>query len=119
MREIVLKYLNETYKFNLSTYISFKLRDVYKREDVSLREVFSNIGTIFSLEEQEIREYFDEWADSKSIELNNMVVSLQEKIYAKTGKTINLPIEDINCLINELNELNMVPDDVINNYIVL
>jgi hypothetical protein len=119
MKEIVLKYLDETYKFNLSTYISYKLRDVYKKEEVSLREVFTNIQTIFGMDDDETRTIFDEWADKKSVELNNLMVSLQEKLYLKTGKTINIPIEGFNCLINEINEIGIISDDVIKNYIVL
>ena len=103
MKEIVLKYLDDTYKMTLSTYVSFKLMDKYKNEDVSLKEVFTQLETIFSLTPDEQREIFDVWADKKSIELNNLVVSMQEKIYQLTGKTLQVSPDKMNGLIDEVN----------------
>jgi len=103
MKEIVLKYLDETYAMTLSTYVSYKLRDKHKDEDVSLKEVFIQLDTIFSLTEEEQREIFDIWADTKSIEINNLVVSIQEKIYKLTGKTVQMSPEKMNGLIDVIN----------------
>lgn len=103
MKEIVLKYLDDTYAMTLSTYVSYKLKDKHKNEDVSLKEVFIQIETIFSINDNEQREIFDEWADKKSIELNNLIVSMQEKLYQLTGKTIQLTPEKMNGLIDEVN----------------
>lgn len=103
MKEIVLKYLDDTYKMTLSTYVSFKLMDKYKNEDVSLKEVFIQLEMIFNLTPDEQREIFDTWADKKSIELNNLIVSMQEKIYQLTGKTIQVSPDKMNGLINEVN----------------
>lgn len=101
MNEIVLKYLDDTYMMTLSTYVSFKLKDKYKNEDVSLKEVFIQLETIFNITPDEQRVIFDTWADKKSIEINNLVVSMQEKIYQLTGKTIELSPEKMNGLIVE------------------
>jgi len=103
MREIVLKYLDETYAMTLSTYVSYKLKDKHKDEEVSLKEVFIQIETIFSINADEQREIFDMWADKKSIELNNLIVSIQEKIYQLTGKTIQVTPDKMNGLIDEVN----------------
>ena len=99
MKEIVLKYLDDTYMMTLSTYVSFKLKDKYKNEDVSLKEVFIQLETIFNLTPDEQRNIFDFWADKKSIELNNLVVSMQEKIYQLTGKTLEVTPDQMNGLI--------------------
>lgn len=99
MKEIVLKYLDDTYMMTLSTYVSFKLKDKYKNEDVSLKEVFIQLETIFNLTPDEQRNIFDIWADKKSIELNNIVVSMQEKIYQLTGKTLEVTPDQMNGLI--------------------
>lgn len=103
MKEIVLKFLDDNYTMNLSTYVSYKLRDKYKNEDVPLKEVFSQLETIFSINDEEQRVIFDEWADKKSIEINNIVVSIQEKIYQLTGKTLKISPEEMNGLIDEVN----------------
>lgn len=103
MKEIVLKYLDDSYAMTLSTYVSYKLRDKHKNEDVSLKEVFIQLETIFSIDENQQREIFDEWADIKSVELNNLIVSIQEKIYQLTGKTIKVSPEQMNGLIDEVN----------------
>lgn len=103
MKEIVLKYLDDTYAMTLSTYVSYKLKDKHKNEDVSLKEVFIQLETIFSIDADEQREIFDIWADIKSVELNNMVVSIQEKIYQLTGKTIQVSPSDMNGLVNVIN----------------
>lgn len=106
MKEIVLKYLDDTYMMTLSTYVSFKLKDKYKNEEVSLKEVFIQLETIFNLTPDEQRAIFDVWADRKSIELNNLVVSMQEKIYQLTGKTLEVTPDQMNGLIenNDVHE---------------
>lgn len=106
MKEIVLKYLDETYAMTLSTYVSYKLKDKHKDEEVSLKEVFVQMETIFSINEDEQREIFDLWADKKSIELNNLVVSIQEKLYQLTGKTIQVSPDKMNGLIDEVDVRN-------------
>jgi hypothetical protein len=115
MKEIVLKYLDETYRFTLSTYISYKLRDKYKDEDVSLKEVFTQIETIFGLPEEKQREIFDEWADIQAVKLNNIVVDIQEKLYLKTGKEINVPVEEMNDMVAKMIFDNS-HDDMIRKY---
>jgi len=103
MKEIVLNYLDKNYKMTLSTYVSYKLKETATGNDVSLKDVFIQLETIFSLNEEEQRDIFDIWADKKSIELNNLVVSMQEKIYQLTGKTIQVSPEKMNGLIDEVN----------------
>ena len=103
---LFLKYLDETYAMTLSTYVSYKLKDKHKDEEVSLKEVFVQMETIFSINEDEQREIFDLWADKKSIELNNLVVSIQEKLYQLTGKTIQVSPDKMNGLIDGVDVRN-------------
>lgn len=103
MKQIVLKYLNDNYKFTLSTYVSYKLRERLSNDDVSLKEVLSQLDTIFSLSDEELRTVFEIWCDMKSIEINNLVVDMQDKLYQLTGKTIQVSPEQMNGLIDVIN----------------
>ena len=103
MKEIVTKYLNDNYKFTLSTYVSYKLRERLSNDDVSLKEVLTQLDTIFSLTPDELRDYFEAWADVKAIEINNLVVDMQDKIYQLTGKTVRVPVDQLNGLIDVVN----------------
>ena len=103
MKEIVTKYLNDNYKFTLSTYVSYKLRERLSNDDVSLKEVLNQLDTIFSLTPDELRDYFESWADVKAIEINNLVVDMQDKIYQLTGKTVRVPVDQLNGLIDVVN----------------
>ena len=103
MKQIILKYLDDNYKFTLSTYASYKLREKLSNSDVSLREVFIQLELIFCLPEDELRIPFEIWCDMKAIEINNLVVDMQEKIYKLTGKTIQVSTEQMNGLIDVIN----------------
>ena len=103
MKELVLKYLDDNYKFTLSTYASYKLREILSNNDVSLREVFIQLEIIFSLPEEELRQAFEIWCDIKAIEINNLVVDIQDKLYLLTGKTIQVSPEQMNGLIDVVN----------------
>ena len=103
MNQIVLKYLDDNYKFTLSTYASYKLRERLSNDDVSLREVLKQLDIIFSLSEEELRTVFEIWCDKKSIEINNLVVEMQDKIYQLTGKTIQVTPEQMNGMIDVVN----------------
>ena len=103
MNQIVLKYLDDNYKFTLSTYVSYKLRERLSNDDVSLKEVLNQLDIIFSLSEEELRTVFEIWCDKKSIEINNLVVEMQDKIYQLTGKTIQVSPEQMNGLIDVVN----------------
>jgi hypothetical protein len=103
MKQIVINYLDDNYKFTLSTYASYKLREKLSNSDISLREVFIQLEIIFSLPEDELREAFEIWCDIKAIEMNNLVVDLQDKIYQLTGKVIQVPVDQMNGLIDVVN----------------
>lgn len=103
MKQIVINYLDDNYKFTLSTYASYKLREKLSNSDISLREVFIQLEIIFSLPEEELREAFEIWCDIKAIEMNNLVVDLQDKIYQLTGKVIQVPVDQMNGLIDVVN----------------
>ena len=103
MKEIVLKYLDYNYKFTLSTYVSYKLRERLSNDDVSLKEVLNQLDIIFSLSEEELRTVFEIWCDKKSIEINNLIVDMQDKLYQLTGKTIQVSPEQMNGLIDVVN----------------
>jgi len=115
MKDLVIKYLNDNYKLTLSTYVSYYLIEILTGNNISLKEVLNQISLIFSLNDEEQSNFFNEWADIKAIELNNLIVDIQEKMYNLTGKTIDIHPRDMNGLINQGDNL----DHFIRNYIVL
>lgn len=115
MKEIVLKYLDDNYTMSLSTYVSYKLKDKYSGEDVSMKIIFEQLETIFSLTKEEKCNIFDSWADKKSIEMNNLIVAYQEKIYQLTGKTLKVSPEEMNGLINNSKRADELISMLINN----
>lgn len=100
MKEIVVKYLNKNYKLTLSTYVSYKLKEILTDNEISLKEVFNQLEIIFNLSANEQIEIFESWADVKAIEINNLVVDMQDRIYQLTGKTIKVPIDQLNSVID-------------------
>lgn len=102
MKTIVIDYLNTNYKITLSSYVSYKIKDVFNNTEVSLKHVFDSLGLIFSLTDEEVREIFDTWVDIKATELNNLVVDIQTKIFLETGQTMRIDVETMNGLIEEM-----------------
>lgn len=102
MKTIVIEYLNTSYKITLSSYVSYKIKDIYNNTEVSLKHVFDSLGLIFSLTDEEVREIFDTWVDIKATELNNLVVDIQTKIFLETGQTMRIDVETMNGLIEEM-----------------
>lgn len=115
MKDLVIKYLNDNYKLTLSTYVSYSVIEILTGNSISLKEVLNQISLIFSLNDEEQSNFFNEWADIKAIELNNLIVDIQEKMYNLTGKTIDIHPSDMNGIINHGDNL----DQFIRNYIVL
>lgn len=99
MKEIIIKYLNNLYVFKLSTYTTYKLYDKMEQRDVGLKEVFNTIIKVFNISDDELSDIFSEWADKKSIEINNKVVDIRNELYKTTGLELQLTVADLNKMI--------------------
>lgn len=99
-KKIVLDYLNRFYRFNLSTYTTYKLYDKIDKKEVPLKEALQSIKTIFNVNEDELFQVFDDWADEKAIEIQNKVTDLRYKIYEQTGLDLELTTNDLNKMLD-------------------
>ena len=71
MDSIVLKYLNNNYRFTLKTYDNFMVKEISSGKDVKLSEVINLIQFLFILTEEESLRLFDLWADQQLTFINN------------------------------------------------
>jgi bacterioferritin (cytochrome b1) len=55
VKETILKYLNKNYRFTLSTYNSYFIRDRIYEQDVKLADVTKSLGDIFSIDDDSLR----------------------------------------------------------------
>jgi hypothetical protein len=101
MKEIVSKFLDDQYRFTLSTYSSYMLQDRYTKKDVYLRTVFENLKVIFGIEDDELQDIWDFWADKKIIELNNRITDIRYKIFEITGQDVEVGINEINAVLSK------------------
>ena len=101
MKEIVYKFLDDQYRFTLSTYSSYMLQDRYTKQDVYLRTVFENLKVIFGVEDEELQDIWDFWADKKIIELNNRITDIRYKVFEITGQDVEVGINEINAALSK------------------
>ena len=101
MKEIVSKFLEDQYRFTLSTYSSYMLQDRHTKQDVYLRTVFENLKTIFGVDDEELQEIWDFWADKKIIELNNRITDIRYKVFEITGHDVEVGINEINAALSK------------------
>ena len=100
MEEIIVKYLNKTYKFTLSTYVSYLLIDRASGKNVRPQEVFDTLHNVFSVEKVELERIYDKWAENQAIKMENLITDIRYRIYEKTGLQLELTVFDLNRLIN-------------------
>lgn len=112
MKEIVLKYLNKNYRFKITTYNDFLIRDRISGYDVKLSEVMKSIYPIFGISESESLAIFDTWCDQQDILVNNRIVVIQEMLH-KQGINIELSQSQMNEIVENnqtlLNWYNHTP----------
>lgn len=111
MKDIIIKYLDKNYKFTLSTYVSYNLYDRNGCKEVRLKEVLENIMHIFNISNEELRLIFDDWADTRAIEMQNKVTDFRYKLYELTGIDLQLTAADLNkMLIDDDNAVMFDPN---------
>lgn len=113
MEEIIIKFLNKQYQLTLSTYVSYKVLDKVDNVEVSLKQVIQNVILIFNIDETEIMNIFDKWADNQATLLNNKIADIRYKLYEQTGVELQLTTNDLNQLVTS-KYVNI--DAVINGY---
>ncbi len=106
MKEIITKYLDKNYKFTLSSYVSYHLVSVPSGEIIRGTDVFSSLNEIFSIEQKELDEIYDAWAQNQAIKMENHITDIRYKLYEKTGFELQLTVNDLNNIINLETEQN-------------
>jgi hypothetical protein len=106
MKEIITKYLDKNYKFTLSSYVSYHLVTVPGGEIIRGTDVFATLNEIFSVEQKELDEIYDAWAQVQAIKMENLITDIRYKLYEKTGVELQLTVNDLNNLINLETEQN-------------
>ena len=98
MNDIILKYLNKNYRFNLSTYTScgFKIYDIINNHEVSLTILINDIILLFDIDLEESGRMFDLWVDAQIIKLKNSITDLRYKYYEKYGVELDLTPPETN-----------------------
>lgn len=96
MTEIILKYLNKNNRFTLSTYQSFKIRDMINNHDTNLSALVRDMVLLFDIDLDESGRIFDLWADEQIIKLNNIITDLRYKYYEKYGFELDLTPPETN-----------------------
>jgi hypothetical protein len=100
MEDIVLKYLNKNYRFTLSTYSSYFLKDRVNDANVHLKDVLILLKETFTMDETQLMDIFGKWSESQEILINNRIVEIKERLYAM-GVTIELSVDQMNTIIED------------------
>ncbi len=95
-----MKYLNKNYRFTLSTYSSYFLKDRVYDKNVYLKDVLSLLKETFTMDETELMNIFGKWSESQEILINNRIVEIKERLYAM-GVTIELSVDQMNTIIED------------------
>ena len=112
MKKIVLKYLNKNYRFKITTYNDFLIKDRISGHDVKLSEVMKSIYPIFDVSETEASSIFDIWCDQQDTLVNNRIVAVQEMLH-KEGIDIELSPSQMNEIVENnqtfINRYDYIP----------
>ncbi len=100
MEDIVLKHLNKNYRFTLSTYSSYFLKDRVNNANVHLKNVLALLKETFTMDETELMNIFGKWSESQEVLINNRIVEIKERLYAM-GVTIELSVDQMNTIIED------------------
>lgn len=100
MEDIILKYLNKNYRFTLSTYSSYFLKDRVNDANVHLKDVLALLKETFTMDETQLMNIFGKWSESQEILMNNRIVEIKERLYAM-GVTIELSVDQMNTIIED------------------
>jgi hypothetical protein len=100
LEDIVLKYLNKNYRFTISTYSSYFLKDRVNDANVHLKDVLTLLKETFTMDETQLMDIFGKWSESQEILINNRIVEIKERLYAM-GVTIELSVDQMNTIIED------------------
>lgn len=95
-----MKYLNKNYRFTLSTYSSYFLKDRVDDRNVHLKDVLSLLKETFTMDESQLMDIFGKWSENQEILINNRIVEIKERLYAM-GVTIELSVDQMNTIIED------------------
>ena len=95
-----MKYLNKNYRFTLSTYSSYFLKDRVNDANVHLKDVLALLKETFTMDETQLMDIFGKWSESQEILMNNRIVEIKERLYAM-GVTIELSVDQMNTIIED------------------
>lgn len=69
MKAIISKYLQREYTFTIESFTAFSLIEKESGKTVKMVSVFKSLKKIFSVEEDELLEIFDEWGHLQSLSM--------------------------------------------------
>jgi hypothetical protein len=100
LEEIILKYQNKNYRFTLSTYSSYFLKDRVDNKNIHLRDVLELLKHSFTMDETELMNIFGKWTNQQETLINNRIVEIKERLYAM-GVTVELTVDQMNTIIED------------------
>lgn len=103
MEHIILDYLNKNYRFTLSTYNSYFIRDRVNESNIKLADAIISLKDIFSVDDDMLMSLIDKWCDQQIILLNNRIVHIREELYKK-GVDIEISVDQMNSMLLETDE---------------
>lgn len=103
MEHIILDYLNKNYRFTLSTYNSYFVRDRVNESNIRLADAIISLKDIFSVDDDMLMSLIDKWCDQQIILLNNRIVHIREELYKK-GVDIEISVDQMNSMLLETDE---------------
>lgn len=98
MEHIILNYLNKNYRFTLSTYSSYFVRDRINDSNVKLVELSKDLREIFLIDDDTLIPLLDKWCEQQITLLNNRVVQIQEELYKK-GISVEIVVDQMNSML--------------------
>jgi hypothetical protein len=103
VEHIILDYLNKNYRFTLSTYNSYFVRDRVNESNIRLADAIISLKDIFSVDDDMLMSLIDKWCDQQIILLNNRIVHIREELYKK-GVDIEISVDQMNSMLLETDE---------------
>jgi hypothetical protein len=103
VEHIILDYLNKNYRFTLSTYNSYFIRDRVNESNIKLADAIISLKDIFSVDDDMLMSLIDKWCDQQIILLNNRIVHIREELYKK-GVDIEISVDQMNSMLLETDE---------------
>lgn len=98
MKDLIFNYIEKHYRFTLTSHKTYKLYDAVEKKYVGLKEVLLCLKVIFDIKDDELLAVFDEWADTKDIEMADNVNKVRKTFFEENG--FEAPEKELEKLIN-------------------